>query len=883
MKKIIFIFALILISILWSQSEKVMNSSETSETKKIANSSKTDETEEVKNSEYASVQGHVVSESHRSLKNVYVSIGKFSRKTDKAGYFRIEEVPFGTKKITFSKSKYETISENFKIDSNSIDVGQIVLKKETKETKKIKESKKKKKKTGRFAGKIIDEKKQPIPFASVIIEGTSIGAQSDEKGKYVIINIPIGTYSIIFQQAGYQTKKLTHVKINIDETTIANITLSTYGISVEGFMGEEHEIEQVSATKTGSGKTLTSESIEDLGVADIGDITSLQAGVSEVDGEVHVRGGRENEVSYSTDGMSVSDPINKKEKEAAVAAAEANPLLEELRLIREPRKQAEKELESYDEEEIAELNEDIKEEPIATPKPTFKKKKQTKSGLKASYVDDNKQFNHFLDFLEKHKYARHLEMDVSERYIIKCVDKQSRTIPDIPIKVYDEQDKMIEQARTYSDGTYLFFPKFFSKNDQKFSIYAEYNNSAIKLNIDQQDPRMQTIQFELQYVQPQNTPLDILFILDTTGSMGEEINRLKSTIEIINMNIVALSPKPQIRFGMVLYKDIRDSYVTKIIPFTNDLNEFETELAKVSAAGGGDTPEDLQTALKDALRKMEWRKNGGKLGFIITDAAPHLDYNQEFSYVNACVGAKSKGIKLFSIGTGGLDINGEYVLRQISQFTSANYVFLTYGEKGESSGGKPGSVSHHTGENFQTDKLEAILIQIIKRELKQFSGLTFIEDDYIEANPIDDEKNEETLEKLFSMAITQLKDYSTIQLDKDTPTAISPIITTSPAQKATAEYFYENLVLTLANDDSFKAVARQDLQPVLDELRFQLDELSNEENAAELGKFMGAKLLITGKIYSHNKYYEVFLKLMNVETVEILSVTKLKINRKLGL
>jgi Peptidoglycan-synthase activator LpoB len=69
----------------------------------------------------------------------------------------------------------------------------------------------------------------------------------------------------------------------------------------------------------------------------------------------------------------------------------------------------------------------------------------------------------------------------------------------------------------------------------------------------------------------------------------------------------------------------------------------------------------------------------------------------------------------------------------------------------------------------------------------------------------------------------------------------------------------------------------------LDELRFQLDELSNEENAAELGKFMGAKLLITGKIYTHNQYYEVFLKLMNVETIEILSVTKLKINRKLGL
>ena len=89
--------------------------------------------------------------------------------------------------------------------------------------------------------------------------------------------------------------------------------------------------------------------------------------------------------------------------------------------------------------------------------------------------------------------------------------------------------------------------------------------------------------------------------------------------------------------------------------------------------------------------------------------------------------------------------------------------------------------------------------------------------------------------------------------------------------------------MALANSKKFKPVARKDLQPVLDELEFQLDSLSNDENAAELGKFMEAKLIIVGKMYSHEDYYEIFFKLMNVETVEILSVTKVKINKKLGL
>ncbi len=340
--------------------------------------------------------------------------------------------------------------------------------------------------------------------------------------------------------------------------------------------------------------------------------------------------------------------------------------------------------------------------------------KKTNSGLRASFSDDNKQYNYFLDFLKKYKNTiTHYDLDVSERFIIKCFDKNGKTLPDVEIKITDTDGNTLENGITYSDGAYLFFS---SEYDTKnFILSARYNQQTVRKRFSTQDKRTIKIKFKTTKTPIQNIPLDLLFIFDTTGSMGEEIARLKATIENINLNLNSFSPKPDIRFGMVLYKDKKDSYDTKIIPFTKDLSLFQKQLNKITANGGGDTPEDLQKALDDAVNKMEWRKKSLKLAFIITDAPPHLYKDEKFTYVDAAKKAKSLGLKLFTIGAGGLNITGEYILRQLSQYTYANYVFLTYGEKGESEGGKPGSVSHHTGENFKSDKLDVILIKILKK------------------------------------------------------------------------------------------------------------------------------------------------------------------------
>lgn len=511
---------------------------------------------------------------------------------------------------------------------------------------------------------------------------------------------------------------------------------------------------------------------------------------------------------------------------------------------------------------------------------------QEASGLKAGYADDNKQFNYYIHFLDQYgPRAKHFPINISERIQLKVVDAAGKPAPNVEIKVSASgSGEPLAKGKTYSDGTFFFFPSEYRAEIFRYQAVITHMQQTQELALDRQGPRELEVKLGLSRTVPEPLPLDVLFVLDTTGSMGKEIERLKKTIEIINLNLSSLSSKPQVRFGMVLYKDRKDEYVTRTVALTGDLDAFQLELNKVHASGGGDGPEDLQSALADAVQKISWNRDGIRLVFVITDAPPHLDYGQNYTYVQAARDAKKQGIKIFSVGTGGLDIDGEYVLRQIAQYTSGRYIFLTYGEKGESEGGRPGSVSHHTGDNFTADKLETIVIQFAKEEINNVLGAGREGDgDYFSATRVGDEDGAATLQKLFEQAVAQLVDYSTIVIAEKTAATVLPISPKDASLSVNAEYFGEQLGLSLSRSKTFTMVERKDLQAVLDELKLHLTGAVSEKDAVKVGKLAGAKMIVTGSLYGNAENYELFLKLLRVESGEVLSVTKARINKKLGL
>jgi len=515
------------------------------------------------------------------------------------------------------------------------------------------------------------------------------------------------------------------------------------------------------------------------------------------------------------------------------------------------------------------------------------------SGLKAGYSDDNRQYGYFLRFLEEYGgQVSPLDLNIRERITVKVADSLGNPVPNISLSIQSGRRKLT--GKTLADGTWQFNPDDFSRLEKQpaaaepYRLQVEpgpgYPGQNQTLALDRNGPRTVEVTLGVPRIVPDPVPMDIVFVMDTTGSMGEEIERLKNTIQIIHMNLSALSVAAEIRFGMVLYKDREDEYRTQVIPLTGDLNRFQAQLDRVTASGGGDTPEDLEAAMGDLLKVMEWNPRGIRLAYMITDAPPHLDYASSYTLEDAAREARSRGIRLYGIGTGGLDLQGEVILRQLAQYTSGRYIFLTYGsETGENEGGVQGGVSHHTGTNWNADKLETIIIRFAREELSWLTNTPLTDEDpWFEADKVDTETAGETLASLFGQALEQLLDFSTFPVTRETPLAVLPFLA-EPAQRANAEYFTEHFVQAAGTSDRISLAERKDIGQILSELEFQNTGLTGSEQAGEIGELLNARVLVTGNLYARADGFELLLKLVRTETGEVLSVTRAVMARGLGL
>jgi uncharacterized protein YegL len=148
-----------------------------------------------------------------------------------------------------------------------------------------------------------------------------------------------------------------------------------------------------------------------------------------------------------------------------------------------------------------------------------------------------------------------------------------------------------------------------------------------------------------------NPKVDVVFVLDTTGSMGGLIQTAKEKIWSIATTMASAQQTPEIRIGLVAYRDRGDSYVTKIVDLSDDLDSVYA--MDFEADGGGDTPESVNKALYDAVHNMSWSQEDQayQVIFLVGDAPPHMDYN-EVRYPQIIASALEKGIVINTIQCG---------------------------------------------------------------------------------------------------------------------------------------------------------------------------------------------------------------------------------------
>lgn len=125
--------------------------------------------------------------------------------------------------------------------------------------------------------------------------------------------------------------------------------------------------------------------------------------------------------------------------------------------------------------------------------------------------------------------------------------------------------------------------------------------------------------------------LEMVFVLDTTGSMGGLLEGAKQKIWSIINEVMQRQSRPNVRAGLIAYRDRGDAYVTQVLPLTGDLDKVYMTLTNLEAAGGGDTPEDVQRALTEAVSKAGWsdaRQKVAQIIFLVGDAPPQTYSNE---------------------------------------------------------------------------------------------------------------------------------------------------------------------------------------------------------------------------------------------------------------
>lgn len=171
--------------------------------------------------------------------------------------------------------------------------------------------------------------------------------------------------------------------------------------------------------------------------------------------------------------------------------------------------------------------------------------------------------------------------------------------------------------------------------------------------------------------------MEVVFVLDTTGSMSGMIAGAKQKIWAMANKLKSAQPTPEIRFGLVGYRDRHDAYVTKVFGLTSNLDDVYMNLYAFQAEGGGDEPESVNEALRKAVRDLQWSADPSVLRviFLVGDARPHMDYQDDIKYPETCRLANEKGILINTLQCGRLD-GTETVWREIASRTNGHYAAI---------------------------------------------------------------------------------------------------------------------------------------------------------------------------------------------------------------
>ena len=334
--------------------------------------------------------------------------------------------------------------------------------------------------------------------------------------------------------------------------------------------------------------------------------------------------------------------------------------------------------------------------------------------LTGGSIDDNERFEDYLAYRERFLGSGIpvRDLDPAGRIIVTVTGEGG--LPAAGAEVVVAGEGFEASLRATADGSVRFHPAAYGAGSGPFTV------TAGGVAAEAEPGESIAIETALATVGGGTVALDILFLLDATGSMDDEIDQLKATIAEVSQRIDRLPSQADLRLGMTLYRDEGDEFVTATFDFTHDADAFAEALDRVVADGGGDNPEALDEALAEALATPSWRPaaQAVQLVFLVADAPPQIARDVPTPYTASMLKAAERGVKIFPVSSSGTDDQAEYVFRQLAQFTGARYVFLTYGAAGRATGGS----TDITELDYEELSLDYLIVRLISEELEALTG-----------------------------------------------------------------------------------------------------------------------------------------------------------------
>ena len=290
--------------------------------------------------------------------------------------------------------------------------------------------------------------------------------------------------------------------------------------------------------------------------------------------------------------------------------------------------------------------------------------------LTGSVVFDNENYEFWNKLISNNQNGKGLFEEYENKYSFNTKNRvriQVKNAPNVSVEMTDGSFATFTDANGYA---YLYPEKI----EDKYEVYITYNDvnkdkKKIKATIRNDDVISLT---DKTY---KNDVIELMFVIDTTGSMGDEINYLKVEIDDVISEIQEKNPNTVIKLALLFYRDKGDEYVTRYFDFTQDIQKQKNNLSNQNANGGGDFEEAVYKALGEAVDKQWSSSSETRVLVHVADAPSHDNEVKEWN--KNVLKLTKKGIKVISVASSGIDKKTEYFFRSQSMITGGCYVYLT--------------------------------------------------------------------------------------------------------------------------------------------------------------------------------------------------------------